>query len=66
MRLSPIIETEAMKFGKAVHTYLFEFQQFNNTYVTEPKVDKRTKIGKEWLWKVFKGDRYIDCYNNLM
>lgn len=39
-------ETEAMRFGKAVHTCLFEHQLFINEYVVEPNVDKRTKDGK--------------------
>jgi hypothetical protein len=42
----PDIETDAMRFGKAVHTCLFEHQLFINDYVVEPNVDKRTKDGK--------------------
>lgn len=42
----PDAETDAMRFGKAVHTCLFEHQLFMNDYVVEPNVDKRTKDGK--------------------
>lgn len=44
--LAPRIETEAMKFGKAVHSCLFENQYFQDTYKTAPNIDKRTKSGK--------------------
>lgn len=48
----PPIETEAMQFGAAVHTMLFEFKDFNNQYVVlQNKIDKRTKEGKLFLEK---------------
>lgn len=42
----PDTETDAMRFGKAVHMCLFEHQLFIKNYVAEPNVDKRTKEGK--------------------
>lgn len=42
----PDAETDAMRFGKAVHSCLFEHQLFIRDYVVEPNVDKRTKDGK--------------------
>lgn len=46
---NPDAETDAMKFGSAVHACLFEHQLFMNTYVIEPVVNKRTKEGKQSL-----------------
>lgn len=40
------VETDAIHFGKAVHTCLFEHQLFMSNYVVGPNVDKRTRDGK--------------------
>jgi len=40
-------ETDAMRFGTLVHMALFEPEKFINNCVVIPKVDKRTKAGKE-------------------
>lgn len=42
----PMIETDAMCFGSAVHACLFEHQKFITDYIVAPNVDKRTKEGK--------------------
>ena len=39
-------ETDAMRFGKAAHMCLFEYESFINNYIIEPNIDKRTKEGK--------------------
>lgn len=41
------VETEAMKFGKAVHMNLFEHQLFMNRYIEDLDIDKRTVMGKK-------------------
>ncbi|MBP9742337.1 MAG: PD-(D/E)XK nuclease-like domain-containing protein [Burkholderiales bacterium] len=41
-----VIETDAMRFGKAVHMCLFEHQLFIQSYIVSPNFDKRTKDGK--------------------
>lgn len=43
---APKIETDAMRFGRAVHMCLFEHQLFINNYIVKPDIDKRTKDGK--------------------
>ncbi len=43
---TPMADTEAMRFGRAIHTCFFEPQEFQNTYVVAPKVDRRTSLGK--------------------
>jgi hypothetical protein len=39
-------ETDAMKFGTAVHTAMLESDKFYDDYYIMPKVDGRTKEGK--------------------
>jgi hypothetical protein len=40
-------QTEAMLFGAICHKLILEPQDFNNEYIIEPELDKRTKQGKE-------------------
>lgn len=42
-------ETPSMKLGTAVHCAVFEPDRFKEDYIEAPKLDKRTKAGKE-LW----------------
>lgn len=50
---TPQEETTALLFGKAMHKYILEYDDFFNEFVVAPKFDKRTKAGKEafeqWL-----------------
>lgn len=50
----PEPETPALKFGTAVHARILEPAKFAETYKTVPKVDRRTKQGREiynaWLY----------------
>ena len=39
-------ESDELKFGKALHTFLLEKNTFENKYIVTPKIDKRTKEGK--------------------
>lgn len=47
--------TPAMEFGWLVHLATFEPERFAAEVVTAPKVDKRTKKGKE-TWAVFQAE----------
>lgn len=40
-------QTEAMLFGAICHKLILEPQDFDNEYIIEPELDKRTKQGKE-------------------
>lgn len=40
-------DTKALKFGRASHKFMLEPFDFDNEYAVEPKVDRRTKEGKE-------------------
>ena len=42
----PTVETAAMTFGTAFHTYVLEQNQFADKVEIMPKIDKRTKDGK--------------------
>jgi hypothetical protein len=46
-------ETEAMAIGTAVHTAVFEPERFEAEYVVAPKLDRRTKAGKD-AWAEFE------------
>ena len=51
--------TPALKFGTAAHMYILEPERFKTAYMVAPKVDRRTKDGKE-VWAKFLeelGDR---------
>lgn len=50
--------TEAMMFGTAVHTCLFEHAKFKTDYIIIPKFDKRTKDGKAGY------NLFIDSHTN--
>lgn len=39
--------TEALRFGIAAHKYILEPETFWNDYIEVPKIDRRTKAGKE-------------------
>ncbi|GAF92676.1 unnamed protein product, partial [marine sediment metagenome] len=45
--LRPKKPTEAMEFGTDIHCAIFEPKRFDAEYVSVPKLDMRTKIGKE-------------------
>lgn len=48
-RRKPREETPAMAIGTAIHCAVLEPERFDAEYVTAPKVDRRTKAGKqEW------------------
>lgn len=44
--------TPALLFGTAAHKYILEPDDFWNDYIVAPKVDRRTKAGKE-AWAAF-------------
>lgn len=44
---APMKETDAMKLGTMVHTWMLENHKFHKEYMSMPKIDKRTKAGKE-------------------
>ena len=46
--------TKALDFGIAAHSYILEPAKFWETYAVLPKVDRRTKEGKEAYEKAFK------------
>mgnify|MGYP001050176824 CR=1 FL=1 len=45
--------TDAMTFGSLVHTMVLEPEKVAETYVVAPKVDRRTRAGKE-EWQAFQ------------
>lgn len=44
---NPMKESEYLKIGTMVHTWILENHTFNNLYMGIPKLDKRTKAGKD-------------------
>lgn len=40
-------DTKALKFGRAVHKFILEEDDFFNDYAVMPDIDRRTKAGKE-------------------
>lgn len=40
-------QTKAMMFGSAIHDAILEPDEFSNGYIVQPKIDRRTKEGKE-------------------
>lgn len=52
---SPREDTPSLKFGIATHKYILEPDTFFDEYAIAPKVDKRTKAGKE-TWQNFVAD----------
>ena len=53
--LHPPAQTEAMMIGTAVHCAVLEPTKFSGTYVVAPRVDRRTKAGKE-TWANFESE----------
>ena len=43
---NPEVETPALAFGTAFHSYVLEKDKFDNEYIVAPKLDRRTKEGK--------------------
>jgi hypothetical protein len=52
-RKAPREETPAMRRGTAVHCAVLEPHRWDTEYVIAPKVDRRTKVGKE-TWENFE------------
>jgi len=52
-------ETESLLVGSAFHCYMLEPDKFEERYVYAPKIDKRTKVGKEMYAQYLQsiGDR---------
>lgn len=44
---NPMKENDSLKIGTMVHTWLLENHKFNHDYHLMPKIDRRTKAGKE-------------------
>ena len=40
-------DTDAMRFGRLLHLYIFEPQKFKDSFVVIPNIDRRTKKGKD-------------------
>lgn len=51
--LNPTEQTDAMRFGSAVHTAILEPELFDKLYAVAPRVDRRTTVGKE-TWAAFQ------------
>lgn len=63
-------DTPSLKFGRACHKFILEPYDFDNEFAIMPKVDRRTKEGKEIFAKFeseSKGKEIIDddTYNKL-
>lgn len=59
--LHPFESSSAQDFGQALHTRVLEPHLFETAYVVAPKVDRRTKAGKE-TWAAFEaeaGGRFV-------
>ncbi len=59
--VSPRTPTPALELGHAVHYAVLEPAQFLERFIAAPKVDRRTKIGKE-TWAAFQlehGDKEV-------
>jgi hypothetical protein len=72
-RLENPLETDSLKTGSAFHCWILEQQKFNDRYTFIPKVNRRTKAGKEIyeefvnnnVGKVFIHDKYLDIFEQL-
>lgn len=53
--IHPQEPTAAMDFGTAFHCSVLEPEKFKNEYVVAPKIDRRTKVGKE-EWANFEAE----------
>lgn len=63
-------DTPSLKFGRAYHKFCLEPYDFDNEFIVSPKIDRRTKEGKEAYAKFeeeAKGKEIIDeeTYNKL-
>ena len=52
---NPQEDTPALLFGRSVHKYVLEKDDFFSEFAVAPNVDKRTKAGKE-EWDLFEAD----------
>lgn len=50
---NPTEDTPALLFGRAVHKYILEKEDFEKEFAVAPNVDRRTKAGKE-EWALFQ------------
>ena len=51
----PKEDTPSLAFGRACHKYILEKDDFSNEFVVAPKIDRRTKVGKEeWAHFTFE------------
>lgn len=51
----PKEDTPSLVFGRACHKYILEKDDFSNEFVVAPKIDRRTKAGKEeWAHFTFE------------
>lgn len=53
-------ETPALLFGKAVHKYVLEKDDFFSEFAVAPNINRRTKAGKE-EWALFEFDNQDKC-----
>jgi hypothetical protein len=52
--------TEALRFGIAAHKFILEPETFFDEFVTVPKIDRRTKAGKEeWAELLASGKEFV-------
>ena len=52
--------TEALQFGIAAHKFILEPETFFDEFVTVPKIDRRTKVGKEeWAKLLASGKEFV-------
>lgn len=61
---NPVEDTSALLFGRAVHKYVLEKDDFYSEFAVAPPIDRRTKAGKE-EWALFeayhKDEDIISC-----
>ena len=55
----PPEETPALRFGIAVHMSILEPERFKNEYIIAPKIDRRTKAGKEQYAAIMESGKTI-------
>lgn len=55
---NPQEDTPALLFGRAVHKYVLEKDDFFTEFAVAPNVDRRTKAGKE-EWDLFETDNQV-------
>lgn len=56
---NPKEPTDAMSFGIATHMAILEPERFADEYITAPKIDRRTKEGKEEWAKLMESGKEI-------